>query len=277
MFNACFGLDDMVPGAVEGWTIALEDKSYTPVTLHEYINGGAELYISYGFKQSFSRKYIIKDQSNILVDLFDMGTSKNAFGVFSYTRETEDRLFGQGSQYVSGSLLFWKDRYFVSIFASPETVQSKEAVFRIAEKIETAISVDGPLPGILELLPKDRLIHESIFYFHHHIWLNAYYFIAHENILHVDSNTEAVFAKYNTPEIKSILLIIKYPSETESKRASSDFIKHYLPELSKTATVKTKNNTWTGLKHVRKYLVIFFNAPDKNTGLTLINKTIKNL
>lgn len=277
MVNEQADLVDLLPDHLEGWDIAEQDKSYTPDNLHEYINGGAELYVSYGFLKALSRKYTATDQPDILLDLFDMGTSESAFGVFSHSRETEERLFGQGSQYVPGLLLFWKDRYFVSILSNPETEKSKKAVFRIAGHIESSIPSEGSPPEILNLLPEESLIKESILYFHHHIWLNSYYFIAHENILHIDKNTEALFAKYETKKNRSIFLIIKYPKETDAKHARSDFIKNYLPELSVSEIVKIEDNTWAGCRIVSRYLIVIFNALEKDQAFRLLEDCEKKI
>ncbi|MBW1814436.1 MAG: hypothetical protein JRJ39_12440 [Deltaproteobacteria bacterium] len=270
-------LTDLLPGDLAGWSIAEKDKTYGQDNLYEYINGGAELYLSYGFNKVISRRYAASNQPDILVDLFDMGASHDAFGVFSHSRETEDKLFGQGSQYVPGLLLFWKDRYFISILANPETKESKEAIFSIARHIESEIHSEGPLPEIINLLPEELLVKDSVLYFHHHIWLNSYYFVAHENILHIDSNTEALFAKYETKKNRSILLIIKYPEETDAKRARSDFIKNYLPELSDSDIVKIEDNTWTGFRMVGRYLIVIFNVLEKNQAFRLLEDCEKKI
>ena len=55
-----------------------------------------------------SKTYQKEGQPEIIVDLFDMGTSQNAYGVFSHARETVEQNFGQGSQYTEGLLIFWK-------------------------------------------------------------------------------------------------------------------------------------------------------------------------
>ena len=114
----------ILPDRIEGWAIHEEDKVYGRDNLYDYIDGGAELYLSYAFQKVINRIYTAPDQPDILVDIFDMGSSRNAYGVFSHAREVEDSTFGQGSQHTSGLLLFWKDRYYISIMAIPETEAS---------------------------------------------------------------------------------------------------------------------------------------------------------
>jgi hypothetical protein len=194
--EAASSLALLLPDIIEGWNVVENDHTYNPETLYDYIDGGAELYLSYGFNEVLSRRYTKYEQPDIVVDIFDMGTSHNAYGTFSHSRETLDSTFGQGSEYAEGLLLFWKDRYFISILTFPETVESKKAIFQLARIIEKAIPNEGPLPQILDILPQKSLVPESIRYFHHYIWLNSYYYVADQNILHIDEKTDALLAKY---------------------------------------------------------------------------------
>jgi hypothetical protein len=260
-----------LPDSVSGWTKG-EDTVYTRETIYKYIDGGAELFLSYGFSSDLSRTYTRKGAPDIVVDIFDMGASKNAFGIFSHSRETIDQAFGQGSQYTKGLLLFWKDKYYVSVLASPETEESKAAVFELARQIDDAIPAKGPLPEILELLPTTALVEESIRYFHHYVWLNSHYFVADENILHIDEKTDAVLAKYKTGDKRSLLLIVEYPDESAALLARSDFVEHYLPEMAREPVVRIEDSTWTGCRLVGKVLAAVFNAPTKETATELLTK-----
>ena len=46
--------NELLPERIGSWTIDTE-AVYTPENLYDYINGGAELYISYGFKKVYTR------------------------------------------------------------------------------------------------------------------------------------------------------------------------------------------------------------------------------
>ncbi len=260
-----------LPENVAGWTKG-EETVYTRETIYTYIDGGAELYLSYGFSSVLSRAYTRDGAPDIIVDVFDMTASKNAFGVFSHSRETIDDAFGQGSQYTKGLLLFWKDKYYVSILASPETEESKAAVFELARRIDEAIPAEGPLPGILDLLPTEALVEESIRYFHHHVWLNSHYFVADENILHIDDKTETVLAKYKTGNTRWFLLVVEYPGEPEAVVARSDFVKEYLPEMNQEPVVRIEDSTWTGCRLIGGVLAVVFNAPTKERAMGLLAK-----
>jgi len=259
-----------VPDALEGWQVSAKDHTYNRDTLYEYIDGGAELYLSYGFAHVINRTYSKPGQPDMVVDLFDMGTSQNAYGVFSHSREAIDNTFGQGSQYAEGLLLFWKDRYYISILTFPETDESKRAIFDLAGKIESAIAKEGPLPEILKLLPAQLLIEESIRYFHHHAWLNSHYFVADKNILHINDTTDALLAKYGANKKWYLLLLLQYKNAKDAKYARSDFVKYYLPELSGRRAVQIEDGTWTACQLTRNTLIIVFNASQEDNALQLI-------
>ncbi|MEA1896209.1 MAG: DUF6599 family protein [Bacteroidota bacterium] len=111
------------------------------------MNGGAELYISYGFKNVISRRYSKNDNSLIAVEIFDMVNSRNAYGVFTHVREEMDESYGQGSQLYDDAILFWKSRYYVSVVSLDVSEEAQLVIRKIAEYIDKAISETGELPA----------------------------------------------------------------------------------------------------------------------------------
>ncbi len=260
MANAPQELSSLLPSAVSGWKAAGQDSIYNRSTLFNYIDGGAELYLSYGFKEVINRRYKREGQPDIVVDIFDMATAPNAFGVFSQSMETVDESFGQGSQVSKGLIVFWKDHYYVSMMAYPETDESKKAIHTLAALIDNAIEKEGPLPAILSLLPEKSLVKESIRYFRHHAWLNAHYFIADHNLLHINDTTEALLAKYGEKNRRSLLLLVSYPDEQSAQLAYRDFLKSYLPNVSGKEPVQIEDGTWTACRLSGNLFIAVFNA-----------------
>jgi hypothetical protein len=270
MMASNISLEEFLPESVNSWQGEGEGKRYDRQTLYEYINGGAELYLSYGFVCSINKVYQKSGQPDIIVDIFDMGSSENAFGIFSHSRERDDKQFGQGSQYTSGLLLYWKDRFYISILASPETEESKRVVFQLASQIENAISGKGSIPGIVDQLPPEGLIQESIKYFKHHIWLNTYYYISDENILHITEKTEAVLAKYQKNDNKSILLLVRYPDQEEAVLAYDDFLQNFVPEMKGKLAYQIEDGSWIACKLDGTLIKVVFNAHDEQNAVELL-------
>ena len=269
-------LETIMPDQVQNWEIKQEDQKYDKENLYEYIDGGAELFLSYGFQDVLNRTYIKPDQPDIVVDIFDMGKSYNAYGVFSYSKENEDSTFGQGSQYVPGLLLFWKYRFYISILFSPETEESKHTAFQIARHIESSISSEGPIPQIINLLPEESMLKSSIRYFRHYIWMNTYQFIANDNILNINDSTDAVMAKYEYGDDKLLLLLIQYQNKSECEAAKATFIDGYLKELSENA-IAQKDNKWVGYFMHNTVFAVVFNGKNNEEVANLLNQVRQRL
>ena len=267
----------LLPDIIEGWKVTREDARYGRDTLYDYIDGGAELYLSYGFKRVINRTYVKANQPDMVVDIFDMATSQNAYGVFSHSMETVETTFGQGSQSSEGLVLFWKGPYYISIMAHPETAESKKTLIDLAKKIDGAIAEEGPLPALLNLLPQRGLARESIRSFHHHAWLNSHYFVADQNILNIDDTTDALLAKYGEGKKRSFLLLIQYRDDKAAHSAYDKFVKQYLPELSQKKSVQIEDGTWTACHLAGSLLIAVFNAPGKDGAVHLIGEVEKRL
>ena len=266
----------ILPESISGWQ-KQEDRGFNRNNLYSYIDGGAELYLSYGFRTVLSRIYLCKDQPDLILEIFDMGSSANAFGVFAHTRETVDSTFGQGSQYTEGLLLFWKNNYYISILASPETPESKQAIFSLAHEIESTIPEKGKLPRLIQCLPRTGIIEESIRYFHHYIWLNTHYYIADTNILHIDPTTEAMLARYHQAGSRSlILLVIKYAGSQQAETACRDFIAAYLPGLGQKSSLKIEDRSWIGYRLFHDLLIVGFNGESQKIIEDIIKETVSN-
>lgn len=121
-----FDIMRAVPHQIAGWKRKPPTR-YTAKDLHVYINGGAELYLSYGFREAFSFVFEQEGEPDIVLDVFDMSSPGNASGVFAHSAENAGDDFGQGSEASSGLIVFWKGRHYVSILAWPQTEASSEA------------------------------------------------------------------------------------------------------------------------------------------------------
>ncbi|MCJ7630611.1 MAG: hypothetical protein MUO50_19725, partial [Longimicrobiales bacterium] len=78
--TACSSQESGFP-EVAGWTQPGEVLTYDSDTLWEYINGAAELFVAYGV-QSCRTTDLTSGDLTVTVDLYDMGTPLNAYGVF---------------------------------------------------------------------------------------------------------------------------------------------------------------------------------------------------
>ena len=261
------------------------DSSFLPVTeeqtyksaneLYDYINGGAELYLQYGFQKLTKRIYSVNQEQEIKAEIFQLNAPKNAFGIFSYSMDTVNTDVGQGGQYIGGSLIFWQDNYFVSIFARQENELIKEKILELGRSISDAIDSTGALPWVFHILPQDDINPTSTFYFHHHAWQNKYRFISNENIFNINHNVNAFLTQYGTHEDRYYRLLIEYPSIKKAKEAYTKGRSHIPKKLSK-HRVSNHNKKWYGYERSGMLLMYVFDAPLKEDVEYLLDQTSQN-
>jgi hypothetical protein len=225
---------------------ATDKLNYTGKELYDYINGGAELYLSYGLVSMTGCKYNGgNDLPQVTAEIYEMTSPANAFGVYTQSRDKEEQDYGQGSQSFPDFILFWKDRYFVTVSAQGVTSESKKAIQYLAARIDKSISETGNKPSIIDLLPEENLAPAGFLYFHHYIWLNAYFFIADYNIIAIDEQTDAVLAKYGDANVRAYLLIVEYPDEAKASEAFRSLKEKYAPELTAgKPVIQLEDKTW---------------------------------
>jgi hypothetical protein len=269
----------LLPQKAEDYLAAGKDEIYDRNTSFRYMDGAAELYRSYTFKLLMVRKYAKANHPSILVEFFDMGSSEDAFGIFSYETGEEDVKIGQGSDYGGGLLRFWKGKYFVNVFAERETPATKKDILAIAEAIAKNIKQDGLKPKLIQFLPEEDLSERSLRYFHLHQVLNHHYFLSHQNILRLGEGTNGILATYLPQQTKekTFLLLIQYSTKGQAESAFQSFLKAYMPESSASRTIKTENGKWTSAKIHQQCILSVFDAPSQDKANELIGATLKRL
>jgi hypothetical protein len=266
---------ELVPDQIHGWRAQDEFEVYDPQTIFDYIDGAGEIYLLYDFRKVVVLRLIKAASSTILVELFDMGTSEEAFGIFSHASEGDEQGIGQGSEYRGGLLCFWKANYFVCISSEQETEETKVAVTALAQMIAEKIKVTGTEPKLLDYLPEEGLINQSVRYFHKHTSLNYHYFVASQNLLNLSPQTDAVLAEYQPGQ--SYLLCIRYQSPTEAEAALVSFLNTYMPEGKESGIAQIHDEKWVSIRLTGQFLVVIFDAPTKDYALKLMKATENRL
>lgn len=264
-------LASLVPTEFSGWSLA-EDRTFDADTIFEYIDGAGEVYRSYNMRALFARRFEKAGEPALVVDLFDMGTPADAFGVYTHDLDGEDAATGQGSTYKGGLLSFWKGRYFASVYAEGETPGTKQAVFAVSAAIDRAIESPGEKPALVMRLPAAGLDPRSVRYFHNHSVLNYHFFVADANVLGLDQTTSAALASYGTGAERAVLLVVLYPDEGRASFGFDGFRKAYMPEAAEPAVVRTEDGKWTAAQRAGRIVAIVFQAPDRARAEDLLRR-----
>jgi len=126
----------------DGWTRTDKVEFFDKDTLFDLIDGEAEAFFPYGFVGAVSARYFKNGDKarEAVVEVFEMGSPLDAFGIFSIMREPDSPPVAVGAEGVGGStqILFYAGKYFV-----------KAQVF----SEEAAGDLSGLAKAVADLLP----------------------------------------------------------------------------------------------------------------------------
>jgi hypothetical protein len=268
-----------LPSEAAGWKWDGKEMKYNSKTLFSYIDGAAELYLAYGFQNLTVRRFEKSNQPPVVLELYDMASSEDAYGVFSFEHQDEAVGIGQGSEFGGGLLRFWKGKYFVSIYAEGEGAEVESGMLKMGRTAANSIPAVGLEPKLVGFIPgKDLgLVDKSLRYLRSHVLLNQRFFIAHQNILNLSRKTEAVLAQYLQGKQKTQFLLIRYTNLKEAADAYRSFMKVYLPDVRGTDRARTEDRKWTFARQRNEFILIVFGAPTEADAEALLKATQEKL
>lgn len=287
-----------LPDNVDLWTKAGSFKKITEKNIFDYMNGAGELYVGYRFDHLEVYEYTSKEQEDILVELYFMKTSDDAFGLLSLDwggesvslSETQKRnLDGKGSiwpsaLYGEGLLRLWSDNVYARVMAYKDTPSSKKAVLKIGQSI-VKDRENSPSPNLLKTFPesikrywsqrKDRTS-----FFRSHLVFNSLYYLGHENMLDLDLTSEAVISSYERKSVEGIiriqLLFVRYDNAERAIRAIEHFHSTYLPEhlvsFEQSFNVFPIEDSWLGYRIQDNVVAFVFECPDEETIRAILSE-----
>jgi len=298
-----------LPEAVGAWSRPESPRIVDSTNIFKYMNGAGELYLGYRFDHLDVFVYSSDGQDNILVELYFMETSDDAFGLLSLDWGGEPVSFGGSpaaasnksfasftrALYGGGLLRLWSDNIYARVMAERETPASKKAVLALGKAI-TANTNNPPQPELVKILPLGigsawKLRKDRLGFFRSYLALNSIYYLSHENILDLDISAEAVIAPYeyisNSGDKKrSQFLLVQYENLERARKALNQFHDAYLPEYKKEITADSSANSpslfkledgWLAYKLLGKYIAIVFECPDQKSARAIIQENESNL
>jgi hypothetical protein len=194
---------DLFP-SIKGWDREINDIVYDNYTLWEYIDGAADIYLSYDFENLFIATYTDSEGKKINVELYRHSSPENAFGIYSAERMTDYSFVDVGVQgyYESGILNFLSGQYYVKMASAGRPEAGKEAFLEIAAEVSNVLETDNMWPPVLSMFPAEGKA------------ANAESYIARDflgySVLH-----SAFTAEYDIQE-KFKMFIIKLPDESQA-------------------------------------------------------------
>ena len=131
---------------------------YTPDNLWDIIDGGAELFLSYGFRDLRIAEYTDTAGTDVRVELYRHSSRENAFGMYAQERSPGYHFIGIGAQgYVEEKVLnFLCGTYYVKISTHRPGSRGIDAMELISQRVAAHLHQDPGWPSGLALLPAEK-------------------------------------------------------------------------------------------------------------------------
>ncbi|UCH85153.1 MAG: hypothetical protein JSW50_05540 [Candidatus Latescibacterota bacterium] len=222
---------------LEGWTPDGEPEVFYPETLFEYINGAAEVYLTYDFVALGALTYDKGEKQSLTIDVYRHKDLRNAFGIYSAEKPEETDFLSIGSQgyYAKGILNFFKGPYYVKVMGY--YLEDDEAMLTsIANEVAGNLDGEAAFPKMLSCFPAEGKITNSEKFI-------ARNFLGH-GFLHA-----AYTASYDLDGASLVVFIIEAADAAESQEMLNQYF-----ELvkSKDGKVDESNDTYRFVDPRRK-------------------------
>lgn len=187
---------------IREWKLSEPPRLFNPDNLYEHINGGAEAYLSFGFRELLVA-YFEKGDSSLTVEIYDMGNNYNSFGIYSAERSPENQFLQIGNHgYTDGENLFFiTGPYYIKILCSGCREEGQSFLLSIANSILEKVKDKGNLPNTLKYFPEKGLRKNSEKFFPN-------------NFLGIDFLKNGFIADYELEGERFNLFIIEEKDET---------------------------------------------------------------
>lgn len=189
------------------WTKTEEPSKYFPENLFEFINGAAEIYLAYDFKELTVSQYGRKGSTaSMAVEIYEMSNETNAFGIYSAERYPDNNFIPIGIQGYAeeGILNYLIGKYYIKLLCFEGGSQSREYLELFANTIAEKTKGQTTFPTLLNHFPKDGLV------------ANSEKFIL-KNVMGYSFLHDGYLSNYKTADFEFDCFIIKGKNEEDAQ------------------------------------------------------------
>lgn len=272
-----FDLGRLFPAEIAGWKTSGADRIFSRDTLSDYKHESQDILLGFPFRRLHVREYRNDQGHRLVAEIYDMTTTADAYGIFTHGRRGKEIAVGRGAVYGSDFLRFWKGPLYVHLKVEDVTENSERILGALGKQIAAVLPDLGSKPRLLSCLPDGGREEESLRYFHKQVSLNVHYYLADENVLLLDENTEAALAHYKTGWSRTLLLICRYPSAERAREAlvrfSRDFFSTRADDGRDLIVEPIDSGEVAAASRVAMFLILVFEAADRDTCRSLVQDT----
>jgi len=205
-------------GFLAGWKVAGTPRIFRKAELFNHIDGGAELFLEFGFERLTTQRYV-QGTSELALEAYEMASPESALGIYLMKCGPETPLPGIPARNSSetAQFLILKGRYFVQIDNQAGDPKLVPAMTALAAALLGKIPAQAADMRLFDLLPKEARLAGSERLLRGPFGLQPYYTFGEGDILGLGGKTFAALANYGEPQGQaSTRIAIVYASAAEA-------------------------------------------------------------
>ena len=155
------------PSELAGWEKDGEAQFFDGDNLFIYIDGGAEIYLEYGFLRVLVQDYKSQVGNRLSLEIFEMKSPASAYGMFTFKRSSQGRPLdlGDEGQLADYYLNFCKGRYLVTITGLDALETATDGLLAVAQAVNSKLRDASDKPRLLSALTEEGLVLPSVKFF----------------------------------------------------------------------------------------------------------------
>ena len=268
-------------GFVKGWQKKGPVREFNSNGLYGHIDGGAELFLEFGFKKLSLQGYI-NGSDEISIETYEMESSESALGI--YLMKCGDEAPVPGDYFKPGEgvrstgdhqqILLLRGNFYITVNNFSMKPSLLPVMAALAHKVLEKIPAATPTSSndLFSLLPRENRVDHSELLIRGMYSLQSVYTLGEGDILLLNNKIFGVTAQYKDRENGTYnRIVVRYPDEAYARNAFS----HLTSNLDSYITVlKNENDELTFKDYRGKFgriflkgavLHIIFNTSDMKT------------
>jgi len=139
-----------------GWAPKGKPQAYKGEDLFLYIDGGAEIFHEYGFRQVISQDYANPAGKTLTLDVYEMASPESAYGMFTFKTGAGGKVvaIGRDGRLEDYYLNFWKGRCLATLVGPDAAGDSLAGLDILGRALDTRIPSAGERPSLPTIFPK---------------------------------------------------------------------------------------------------------------------------
>ena len=215
-------------GFQQVWKKSERTRIFTSSDLYGYIDGGAEIFLEFGFEQLTVQPYTSNfrasnaktEPEELQVEVYRMKDPVAATGMYLMNcgKETPDAAFAERHTQNEFQLLFKRSRYYVIINNVNGSKAVRPGVLEFARFIAAKLPPEQPVK-VDEVLPRPGLDKSSVRLIRGPYALQSVFTLGDGDILQLGRQITAVSGNYQDANGKRTVILVDYPDEKIAQRA----------------------------------------------------------